>query len=292
MNVGIEYLSTLRNDLKDISYDKIYEIISEIKYKAVPTALLHSGRYINRVRINEEPNEIYSNIKKISYNSQAESVNKIDFGRANIPKQSIFYGSVDLNNSLMTAYFETSQLQKNIDQYDNVEEVFTLGRWRVLSEIKILEKIFCKEALAVNEQVQQSFNAQLKKIKSKPLLFEYYKRQLEFFSDEFARNDIGRDESFKYKISSAYVNYMWNCEKFKLLGVTYPSVMTDYIGQNVALKPEVVDEYLILEEVYMFKFERINKENLPIKCIKLATELGKNQMEFKWKNFIYDDVRK
>jgi hypothetical protein len=79
---------------------------------------------------------------------------------------------------------------------------------------------------------------------------------------------------------------MWNCEKFKLWGVTYPSVMNNYVGQNVALKPEAVDKYLTLEEVYMFKFERINKENLPIKCIKLATDLGENQMKFKWKDFI------
>lgn len=41
-----------------------------------------------------------------------------------------------------------------------------------------------------------------------------------------------------------------------ILGIIYPSCMTEYNGINIVLTPEAVDRYLELEMVMMYKFTR------------------------------------
>jgi len=115
-------------------------------------------------------------------------------------------------------------------------------------------------------------------------LADHYEKQGIFFSNEFARNDIEKGEVYKYKISASYANYIWNNTPIK--GITYPSVQSNYLGQNVALLPEVVDKYLKLEKVGMFRFKKENGNDLPIDSFKLATDLGENSMNFKWFDYI------
>ena len=52
--------------------------------------------------------------------------------------------------------------------------------------------------------------------------------------------------------------------------------------QIIALLPEIVDKFLKLELVGMFKFEKKNGINLPIDSFKHATDFGANCMDFKW----------
>lgn len=47
----------------------------------------------------------------------------------------------------------------------------------------------------------------------------------------------------------------------------------------------VVDQFLSLETVGMFKFERRDKENLPIDCIKIVTDFGEQNMSFTWEDY-------
>ena len=54
----------------------------------------------------------------------------------------------------------------------------------------------------------------------------------------------------------------------------------------MALLPEVIDKYLRLESVTMFKFQRKNKVNIPIDSFKMATDLGANCMDFQWFDYI------
>lgn len=285
-NQTLTYLEKIRHNLDSVDYTIICKNIADLKDKFVPTALLKKGGYIDRVRINSD-NEIFSNIQQVSYiHDQSVLENHVTFGRANEPKQAIFYGAVPSQEIQMpraVAYFETSELLKELDKYENVEEVFTLSRWRVLEDIEILEMIFSEEALKVSEYNKLSLKNQLKNYGHLQLA-EHYEKQGKFFSNEFARNDIKKGENFKYKISASYVNHIWNNTHLK--GVTYPSVQSKYLGQNVALLPEIVDKYLKLESVGMFKFKKENGQNLTIYDFKIATDLGKNQMDFKWIDYI------
>lgn len=281
-NPTLLYLEQIRQDLEFVDYDILCKSIADLKDKFVPTAILKNGYYIDRVRINRE-NEIFSNIEQISYIHDKNVLEKsVPFGRANKPKQAVIYGSVvspEIQQPRVVAYFETSDLLLELDNNKNVEEIFTLSRWEILEDIEIIEMIFSEEALIVNEYNKLSLKNQLKNYKHL-LLAKHYEKQGKFFSNEFARNDIKKGESFKYKISASYSNYIW--DKTHLKGITYPSVQSNYLGQNVALLPELVDKYLKLQKVGMFKCKKENGENFTVASFKLATDLGENSMNFKW----------
>ena len=281
-NPTFTFLEQIKDNLEYVDYKMIYQSIADLKEKFVPTALIKKGWFIDRVRINKTGN-VFSNIEQVSYIHDKDKLDKqVDFGRANEPKQSIFYGSIispQIQQPRIVAYFETSELLKELDKFDNVEEIFTLSRWTILEDIEVVEMIFSDEALKVNEYNKLSLEHQMKNYKHLPLA-DHYENQGRFFSNEFARGDINNNETYKYKISAAYSNYIWRNSRLK--GITYPSVASNYLGQNVALLPEIVDKFLKLELVGMFKFEKKNGINLPIDSFKHATDFGANCMDFKW----------
>ncbi len=59
------FLEQVKDNLNYVDYDLIYQSISDMKYKFIPTAILNKGWYIDRVRINE-PNEIFTSIDQVS----------------------------------------------------------------------------------------------------------------------------------------------------------------------------------------------------------------------------------
>jgi hypothetical protein len=295
-NPSMTFLEQIKDNLEYVDYELIYQSIADLKDKSVPTALIKKDWFIDRVRINK-PCEIFSNIEQVCYIHDQDVLEKhVGFGRANEPKQAVFYGSIispQIKQPMVVAYFETSELLKELNKHENVEEVFTLSRWTILENIEVIEMIFSDEALKVNEYTRLSLEHQIKKYKHLPLA-DHYEHQMKFFSNEFARKDIGKEELFKYKITAAYSNYLWRNSHLK--GITYPSIQSNYLGQNVALLPEIVDKYLKLECVGMFKFERINGQNMPIDCFKIATDLGDKQMNFSWQeynssNHLYSSVK-
>jgi hypothetical protein len=287
MNDTIRFLDEVKDRLEFVPYDLIYQSIADMKDKFVPTALLKKGWYIDRVRVHKNINEIFTNEHQVSYIHDQDILdNFVTFGRANKKKQAVFYGAVEteeIRHPRVVAYFETSDLLKELDQQENAVELFTVSRWEILEDIEILEMIFSDEALKKSSSTRTSLEHQLNNYKDSPLAKEY-EEQGRFFSNEFARNDVKKGQEYKYKITAAYANYIW--ENPKLKGITYPSVQSDYKGQNVALLPEIVDKYLKLEFVGIFKFERKAGQNLPVDSIKVATDLGKENMEFKWVDYV------
>lgn len=283
-------LDRLRNSLRNVEYEHIYELIRSLRYKILPTALLKKGWFIDRVRLNQPADVLFTRKDEISYiTDQYVLQNCVDFGRANVKGQGIFYGAVlspEIEQPRLSAYLETSKIYKHLERFpmapenQNLTETFTVSRWRILEDIEVLEMIFSEEALKVSHYAQESLKNQLNNLKGHERI-QHFIEQCTFFSNEFARNDIEQGENYKYKISSAYINYIWNQTDFK--GITYPSVATKYKGQNVALMPEFVDKYLELESCLLCKFERINGVNLPIDNSHLCTDLGNDQMDFQWR---------
>ena len=288
-NPTLIFLNQVRDNLDHVDYSLIYQSIKDLRDKMVPTAILRKGWFIDRVRPNEK-GEIFSNKEQVSYIHDKQILeSRVVYGRANESKQAVFYGSIispKIKMPRAVAYFETSTLLKEIDSKQNIEEVFTMSRWRIMEDIEVVQMIFSEEALKVSEYAQRSLANQLKNYQHLPLA-QHYEEQGKFFSNEFARDDIGKDEEYKYKISSAYANYLWNNTPYQ--GITYPSVPLKYLGQNVALLPNIVDTHLALESVAMFKFERINETNYPIDSFKIATDLGINQMDFQWVDYVGKD---
>jgi hypothetical protein len=282
MNPTLTFLNQIKDNLEYADYNLIYQSIADLRDKFVPTAILNKGWFIDRVRPNKT-GEVFTNVNEISYiHDKAILDSHVTFGRANEPKQAVFYGSIvshQIKHPRLVAYTETSQVFKNLKNYEDTEEIFTCSRWRILEDIEILEMIFSDEAIKVNEYNRLSLENQMGNYKHLPLA-DHYEEQGRFFSNEFARDDIASNESFKYKISAAYSNYIWRNTHLK--GITYPSVSSKYLGQNVALLPELVDKYLRLEMVGMFRFKKEKNGDPTIYNYKIAQDLGENQMKFNW----------
>jgi hypothetical protein len=286
MNQTIRFLADIKDRLEYIDYNLIYQSIADMKDKFVPTAKLNKGWYIDRVRVHKNPEEIFTKEDDISYIHDQEIIDKyVTYGRANAEKQAVFYGAVEtdeIKQPRVVAYFETSEILRELEKHDNITEYFTVSRWRVLEDIEIIEMIFSEEALAKSAYTNRSFDHQLKQYAHLPNAKEYAE-QGTFFSNEFSRTDVKKGEAHKYKITSAYANYIWN--NTGIQGITYPSVQSDFKGQNIALLPNAVDKYLKLETVGLFKFERVNGENLPIDSVKIATDLGADNSNFTWTDY-------
>lgn len=284
-NPSLNYLSQIRDNLEHVDFDLLKKSISDLRDKFVPVARLRKGYYIDRVRINKN-GETFTRKDQINYITDPDTLEKyVGFGRANFPKQGIFYGAIPtpkIEYPRGTAYLETTDFFSCKPVADNFTEIFTSGRWIILEDIPVMEMIFSDEALKESEYAQASLKAQTEAIQNFKLK-EHYIEQGKFFSNEFSRDDC-KGIPDNYKISAAYSNYVWDNSDVK--GVAYPSVRTDFKGQNVALLPELVDKYLKLEKVAMFKFERINGVNQPIDSFKLATDLGKDQNDFQWFDYI------
>ncbi|HEY8929581.1 MAG TPA: hypothetical protein VIM55_10350 [Mucilaginibacter sp.] len=286
MDQSLEFLKSVRDSLKDIPYDEIYAHVAAIRNKMLPSARLKKGHFIDRVRINNPSDIVFTGIKDVSYIQDEEKLKYIDFGRANLPEQAVFYGSVispKIERPREVAFKETSYNYKIREDLQDISEVFTMSRWRIKEDIEVLEMIFSDEVLKVSEYAQQSLAHQEKHYKHMSTAAQM-ENQARFFSNEFSRDDVGKNEAYKYKISAAYINYIW--EKSHLKGITYPSVQTGYLGQNVALLPELVEKHLELESVGMFKFEKKNGVYIPIDSFRVATDLGKDKMDFQWYDYV------
>ena len=295
MNSKTSWLKDIQRRLDFIDYSVVYQNIAEFRSEFLTTAILKEGHYIDRVRINK-PGQIFKSQGELSYISNPDVLkNCKQFGRANEPHQSVFYGAVvspEIKMPRAVAYFETSPILRNVDNIDmnglnGFIETFTVSRWIIKKTIEVVEMVFSDDALKNSTYVKLAFENQIKNYLT---LCQRYNLQVDIKSliDEssFISNEFSKpvNNHLEYKISSAYINYIWKNTPFK--GITYPSVQSMFRGQNVALLPEVVDEYLELEKVGMCVFERRNGENSPIPVVKLAEDLGVNNSDFKWKDVI------
>jgi hypothetical protein len=133
-NPTLVFLGQIQNNLEYVDYELIYKSIVEMSDKIIPTAILRKGWYIDRVRINRG-NEIFNKIEDVSYIHDNDVLNNhVNFGRANIPKQAVFYGSIlspKIRVSRAVAYFETSSVLKELEIHENIEEIFTLSLWEI-----------------------------------------------------------------------------------------------------------------------------------------------------------------
>ena len=282
MYKSLLFLEQAKNNLRNIDYNIIYKAICDMP-NALTKAKIRKGEAIDRVRINNCDNP-FNSISDISYITDYKVLEKLEFGRANKEKQGIFYGAIEsseIRNQRIVSYFETSKIFSESDQYDTIEEVFTVSRWIVKEEFEVIQIVFSDETLTACKEIKEFHDYHLSFLKGNPYR-EYYLHQLRFISNEFSKVKIKTLDD--YKISAAYANYIWNNTNIK--GIIYPSVQSKYKGQNIALTPDCVDKYLELKLVCMCKFERRNNIDLPIKPpFKIVTDFGINKKKFIWENY-------
>lgn len=274
-------------DLENVDYEEVKKIISKsIRQVPIATAFLRKDWFIDRVRVNKD-NKLFTKESDVSYITDDYVINNIltNFGRANKPHQVMFYGAVkstEIWQPRATAIFETSQTLKEKDSINIEGELLTVSRWKVLEDILLAEIVFDDEAIRKNPDTRKAFNHHMKEIFHHPLR-ELGLRQIQFFSREFAKIV---DNHWDYKISVAYTDLILHDKKLSMNGIpiegiSFPSVPSDHKGENVVLRPDVVDKKLELELV---STQIVHKNKLMsfVNNHKYVTDFGENNSNFTW----------
>lgn len=294
---ALNELISYRNKLESIEYEDIKSLIQEsIRHVPVATAKLHKGAAIDRVRLNKK-SPFFTRQDDLTYVKDKRIIEKYltEYGRANKPHEPVFYGALEsslIAHNRLTAITETSQLLKDTESVCLEGELLTLSRWITNEELIVAEIVFSDEALRHNPDTQVSFKNQFEQIKNHPMR-EIGLRLLQLFSNEFARKVKSHHD---YKISVAYSDLIMN--HVGLAGITYPSVQSGYQGQNIVLRPDIVDKNLELYSVSTHRLHK-NKMNSLISNYYHTQEFGKDNSDFRWnleecdeKRIIQDSIQR
>ncbi|CAA0259900.1 conserved hypothetical protein [Tenacibaculum maritimum] len=240
-------LQEYSKNLESIEYEKLIDLLkNSIQKIPIPLAKLRPESSIERARANNGT-PLFKSIEDLGYIKNKEVIKKLSkFGRANKPHEILFYSAIqtsELDKPRVTAIAETSRLflDKNSVQMDG--ELFTISRWRNKQELIIAEVVFAEEAIKNNKDIKASYEKQKQLAKElQGVDSEFFEDFLIFISNEYARV---ADNHNDYKISTAYTELVLTHKDVQ--GITYPSVQTNYVGANLVLPTNIVDEFLYPE---------------------------------------------
>lgn len=227
---------TSTNECKDYIGFIVEHIMSGLSWLHHP---ISSGTIISRCRKNA-PN---LNIDSFGC-KKAKQV--VDFQRASIPNESVFYGAVgdrDPEDGDFIAMLETSKLHRN-SWIRGKEEIY-VSRWRVTKDIN--SALICHPNVYVDSnpngyvnEMQRNYKRQLSNYPSEPDFIPTFDRVVEFVAKQFAKK-VPEGENSQYMISAFFAHFTLREDD----GIVYPSVQVQgNLGYNVALRPDVVDTHL------------------------------------------------
>jgi hypothetical protein len=277
---ALNELISYRDKLDRIEYEDIKSLIkTSIRQIPICLARLRKGAHIDRVRLNRDT-QFFTSQNELSYITDPMVIREYmtEFGRANKPHQPLFYGALEsskIKHNRITAYMETSAIILDTEAVLLEGELFTLSRWQTNEELFIPEVVFSDEAIKNNPDTSASFQKQYEFLREEPLR-EITLRQLQLFSEEFARK---KNSHHEYKISTAYADILMNEGNYP--GILYPSVQSGYQGQNIVLKPDVVDNFLELTNISTHRVHK-NKMKSLMGNYYHTTDFGENNAAFAW----------
>ncbi|MCK8143434.1 hypothetical protein MW871_16200 [Flavobacterium sp. I-SCBP12n] len=250
--------------LKTIDTIFIEKALKEIKAMPITIAKMNSGHYVDRIRPHSEDFRA-KKIQELSYIKEKSilDVKRInnEYGRANIPGESMFYGSLmtaEIQQNRATAFMETSEM---FYKPEITEEYFTLSRWDIIEDFQVYEVVFQEDLKQLTESVLSNKETQMEFMKEITLsneeLLNDAKEKLSFFSNEFAK-EVKKEDNELYRISAIFTNIFLSHPKSKNIvwGIVYPSVKSNYLGLNVAILPEGTDKFLKFRRADVMKAVR------------------------------------
>lgn len=222
------------------SYDALYEILHSTRHIYF-IGTLTKGSFLHRSRLNDKDNLDFNKIEQLSYRKDVDEIN--GYGRANKPKQSIFYCA----DKDYTAVFETSRLNRSCLSEVCEFEIITTGKWELKQDLNYILMWKSPNAIERNSFVKE-YNKKIDGIAKNKFGEDSYKEIdnfLSFLSSEFTKKVNSHDD---YKISCAFSNvfYMREDLDFNVDGISYPSAQSAEYGINLALFPEKIKEKIKL----------------------------------------------
>jgi len=206
--------------------------------------IIYRARHIKR-----EDNCPHDLLSEISYIPNSDLSKIKNFGRANKPFESMFYGSLNIPTACTEAVTKGNVFEKKSSV------MLTVGMWEFRTPLNFITiphsekhfKSFYDRNSFVSESIQlknvQQQNSHLKQTVNDDFGFE----KLIFFADQFAKWDIKND--YEYKLSNYFADRVFNrIPEFdfedEIDGIIYPSVALSFQERNIVLRPDVVDTKL------------------------------------------------
>lgn len=277
-------------NLENVHYPALYKRLSDF---LMPFPIFQStwpeGSKIERARCHKDKERPYGCEKEISFRADPSSIK--DFGRANTPYQSTFYGAIDTHE---TKHARVTLLHEIHPDFRNrtlekIETSFmTIGQWVTNQPLNLVEIIFHEEARLHSERIRALYDHHEKKFG--PILGEKYEdvmRVMRFISEQFAKSVTG--DSTGYMISAAYYNFVVEKSNGKIHGVIYPSVQTNFQGANIALPPLYVLMALKLNMAIEIEVRQTGEKEFLVDIPKICKEFGPLNSDFKWLDARYGE---
>lgn len=270
-----------KTNLSKVSFEKIFiQLKNSIVFIPFIKTQLPINLPVYRSRLCDGETFFYCE-QDISYRTDINSIDK--FGRANVPHQSVFYGSSISENCLTPSLINLLEISKHPIEslLRHGPRFLTVGKWIVKKEFDVANVSFSNDFMKVREDIKDLFKLKLNQIKSKyPNHSDFYIDIIKFYSDEFSKKIDSYDD---YKISAAYFNLIVFGNN-NVFGVTYPTVKGNFETNNIALIPYAVETFLELEQAAVFKVF-LNKKTIFFENYAYCENFGPLNCSFKWKYF-------
>ena len=275
MNIN-KFLEEIKSaDLSKLSYSKITSLI---KYNSIrwpyTSTIIKKGTFVERGRVNEG-GVFYNSEFEISYRTDVGNIK--EFGRANMPFTSRFYGAMaskEIKLPIIVLFSELVEQFRNRPTSD-LEIIMTVGKWFVKEDLEVADICYSQKYFNI-EEIKKRYEYWASKLRGTEIGQEEYQKTLSFFSDEFARTDINNHHD--YKLSCLYADFAIG---EKLHGIMYPSVKTEYKANNIVLTRNAVEQFLELKQVAMFKYQIKNGSPIVIQTHH-SDNLGSFNTNFTW----------
>ena len=250
-------------DLYSVLYKKIFYLVANIPfaiYRKKP------GNVIFRSRQNLN-DEIFKKDKQIGYPPKE---NIIEYGRANFPHESVFYGCIPSQlkedqrsiNAYNACILETDK-ELLTDLRGTFKKIYTVGKWDASESpsnfvyLPFSNNAFLKNAMI--KDVAELFKECVYQLYSKKDVEEIIIPFQEYIAHKFSAKKSGKND---YVLTNAFKNALLNYYHIhgpKLDGIIYSSPMTDCEAINVVLTADFVDNFLRLDKVVMMSCDGVEK---------------------------------
>ena len=228
----IEKLKSL--DLSTYPVEDVRKLLMEFQLTIpIIAATLEPGRIIVRgtpyIKF-----EKFSQVSRLSYKPQ--DLNK-SYQRASTLQENMFYGRLtsEIPTEPCARMCVLAEIGK-VYRKNAASEKLMFSSWQVIKPIKLVAVLQsqnyirpCQKVISLQTQYREKF----KNLSSKEIM--------DYIASEFAKEDVGEKEDYKYIISACYTKMV--CDS-GYDGVAYPSVRIDGAGINVAIKPDAVNQKL------------------------------------------------
>jgi hypothetical protein len=270
-----EIIESLKgSDLSRISFQRIIETIKSLGMIPTTEIDIKEGTIIERGRINTSDGPFRSesdiSVREDFYNIQT-------YGRANPPFVPVFYGSIKSDEIPQPRMTILAELSEEFKRGKNFKILYTVGQWRVKKNF-IAYCYLYSEKFRTSSAISKIIDDWSKHLDESSVPDKEDVRLVgEFISEEFTKKEIKNHHD--YKISAAIAELKFR--NTNIAAILYPSVRTDYLGTNIAIKGNLVEEHLELKQVALCEAYSANGQG-SLDIVAIAQELGPLNSEFKW----------